>query len=463
MLTGIIFVIDLNVPKGIAVGALYSVVILYSWLLPGRLSSIYTAAICSILVLITIALAPYPESTDHTAGVNRIISLVVIWVCASLVAISKRSFVELEQVKDGLEEQVKVRTKTLVSTQRKFENLLQNAPYAMVIVNSRGEIQLVNEQVENIFDYKQDELIGRKVETLIPERFWKDHTSHREGFFFNPKRRPMGEDVELWGVKKNGQEFPVEISLSPIHTDEGILVTAAIRDVTERKEARLRLENKNKELEQFAYIASHDLQEPLRTVTNFTDLLSKNYGEHFDEVGQKSMRFITEATGRMSQLIKGLLDYSRIGHKNETTSIDCNQLLEDIQKDLQQAISDSNASITVNKLPNINGHATELRLLFQNLITNAIKFRKSDVSPEIQISAQMIKGLWYFSVKDNGIGIADEHKERIFTIFQRLNSDYSGTGIGLAHSRKIVELHGGTLWVESELHQGSTFYFTLPS
>lgn len=224
------------------------------------------------------------------------------------------------------------------------------------------------------------------------------------------------------------------------------------------------IKNKNKELEQFTYIASHDLQEPLLTITGFVNLLNENYGNQFDEVGQKSLSYLKDATERMSKLVKALLDYGRIGKSPELTKIDCNSLLEEVKNDLDSSIKNTNTTFKIKNLPEINGYKTEIRMLFQNLISNAIKFQKPDTKPVIKISAFKDNG-WTFTIKDNGIGIDEKYKNRIFDIFQRLHSSdkYKGTGIGLAHCNKIIELHKGKIWVESEPNQGSTFYFNIPN
>lgn len=224
------------------------------------------------------------------------------------------------------------------------------------------------------------------------------------------------------------------------------------------------LQNKNIELEQFAYVASHDLQEPLRTVTSFVELLDNDHKGKLGEHGDKYLNFISQASARMSALIKCLLDYSRIGKNRQRVTVDCNKILRQVYDDLGSTIQEMNASIEIDALPILKGFEIELRLLFQNLLTNAIKFRKKGISPLINISAKKMENDWVFSIRDNGIGIDDAHKEKIFVIFQRLHgrNEYEGTGIGLAHCRKIVELHGGKIWVESTLHQGSTFYFTIP-
>lgn len=223
------------------------------------------------------------------------------------------------------------------------------------------------------------------------------------------------------------------------------------------------LKQKNKELEQFAYIASHDMQEPLRTVKNFIYLIDKQYREQLDHNAGRYLQFITDATTRMSNLVEGLLDYSRIGAEKHLSEVDCNELLKNIQVDLKTLINENNASIQFDYLPIIMAYPTELRLLFQNLIINAIKFKQDNTDPIIKISCQILSNYWKFSVSDNGIGIAKKDQEKIFIIFQRLyqNKNFKGTGIGLAHSQRIVSLHDGKIWVESEIGKGSTFYFTI--
>ncbi len=223
------------------------------------------------------------------------------------------------------------------------------------------------------------------------------------------------------------------------------------------------LEQKNKELEQFVYIASHDLQEPLRTTTGFVNLLQKQYKGNLDEKADKYLDFITEASARMKTLIKDLLDYSLIGKSKDFVQVDTDKILQEVVADLGTAITETGAVITAETLPVVTGHPTEIKQLFQNLIINAIKFRKKDFTPEIKITFKNKGDRWQFSIQDNGIGIEAQHKEKIFIIFQRLHSrtDYEGSGIGLAHVKKIVNIHNGDIWIESEFGIGSTFNFTL--
>lgn len=231
------------------------------------------------------------------------------------------------------------------------------------------------------------------------------------------------------------------------------------------------LESKNKELEQFAYIASHDLQEPLNTVSSFIDLIKLEYDDKFDEDGRQSLDFIKEASIRMKKLIDALLQYSRLGRDIDFEMVDCNTVLNNLEADLKTSIEESNTTISYTNLPTIQGNAIEIRLLFQNLISNGIKFRKPGVNPKITIDYKKTydeeddtSAFWEFSITDNGIGIPSKYKDRIFGIFQRLHSreDFKGAGIGLAHCKKIVEAHDGDIWLESKEGEGSTFFVSIP-
>lgn len=223
------------------------------------------------------------------------------------------------------------------------------------------------------------------------------------------------------------------------------------------------LETKNKELEQFAYVASHDLQEPLRTISGFVELFQKKYKGNLDESADKYLDYIVSSSSRMKVLITDLLEYSRIGRNREIESVDCNRVLLDVLLDLDAAIRETHADIRSDHLPVVMGYSMEIKQLFQNLIFNAIKFRRKDVTPIIKISATRERDYFHFAIADNGIGIAKEHHERIFIIFQRLHnrSEYEGSGIGLSHCKKIIDLHKGRIWLESEPGEGTTFNFTI--
>lgn len=224
------------------------------------------------------------------------------------------------------------------------------------------------------------------------------------------------------------------------------------------------LERKNRELEEFAYVASHDLQEPLRTISSFVDLLEQQYKGKLDDKADKYLSYITHSSNRMKVFITDLLEYSRIGNEKKSAKIDCNDTIAEVLADLDTLIKETGTQITVGTLPVISGYPTEIKQLFQNLVSNAIKFRKKNISPIINIIAIQRKDNWEFVIADNGIGIDRKHFDRIFVIFQRLHTrnDYQGSGIGLSHCKKIVELHKGKIWLESNPGIGTTFYFTIP-
>jgi light-regulated signal transduction histidine kinase (bacteriophytochrome) len=233
---------------------------------------------------------------------------------------------------------------------------------------------------------------------------------------------------------------------------------------TQLKKTLEDLQRSNRDLEQFAYIASHDLQEPLRMVGSYVQLLSRRYGDRLDADASEFIQYAVDGAQRMQRLISDLLAYSRVGTRGKPfKNIDCTVILKHVLADLSMAITEAGATITYDPLPTIPVDEIQLRQLLQNLILNAIKFH-GNTPPLIHISARRRDGEWVFSVRDNGIGIDPRHFQRIFLIFQRLHGpgEYQGTGIGLAIAKKIVERHGGEIWVESEPGKGAEFFFTLP-
>lgn len=499
--------------------------------------------------------------------------------------------------------------------------LLESVPDAVIAADASGVIVLVNRQTEDLFGYRRTEILGRPVEILIPERFRARHVGQRTRYFADPQIRPMGLNLELWGRRKDGAEFPVEISLSPLRTATGLLVTSTVRDIsrrvldetrlrnaeqryrtlveeipavtfmaalddsaaaiselyvspqietllgftqkewledpvlwyrqlhpddqerwhgefartcstaepfdsiyrflardgrvvwvhghakvvrdrdgrplflqgvafdiTERKQAEESMARLNQTLEQrvalavaeaeqrsqelsrsnealdrFAYIASHDLREPLRTMMRYMQLLQKQYGDSLNETAQEYIVKTIIGTRQMNHLISDLHTHSRIGRQGAFVRVDCDVVLGEACGNLRATLDECRAVVTADPLPTISAVETELILLFQNLIQNAIKFR-SDQQPAIHISACREGEQWLMSVRDNGIGIESQYLERIFGIGERLHGrKIPGTGFGLANCRKIVDHHGGRIWAESQPGVGSAFLFTLPT
>jgi len=355
----------------------------------------------------------------------------------------------------------------------RYRGLLEAAPDGMVVVNQDGEIFLLNAQAEKHFGYSRDELIGQKVTNIIPEGFAERLIADGTRTAAEALAQQIGMGIELNGLRKDGSEFPIEIMLSPLESAGEILVTAAIRDITVRKEAEANLVEKieelnrsNEELEQFAYVASHDLQEPLRMVASYTQLLSKRYKGKLDSDADEFIAFAVDGANRMQRLIQDLLTYSRVGKRGlALLNISSDWALKQALMNLRGAIEKSGALVTYGMLPQVMADEAQLVQLFQNLVGNAIKYQGPGI-PHIHIAAVRNGALkWKFSVQDDGLGIDSEFFERIFGMFQRLHKrdEFEGTGMGLAICKKIVERHGSNISVESTPGQGSTFRFALSS
>ncbi|MGF7118899.1 PAS domain S-box protein [Methanobacterium oryzae] len=371
--------------------------------------------------------------------------------------------------------QIKEAQKALKESEAKYRELVESASSSIIKMDKKGNITFFNEFAEKFFGFNKEEIIGKNVVgTIVPEidSSGEDLKGKINEILKNPEVYHHNENEN---VTKDGRRVWVSWANRSIYNEKGQLkgVLSVGTDVTKRKQIEkeredliMELERSNNELKQFAYITSHDLQEPLRTIASFTQLLERRYKGKLDHDADDYIEFIVEGSKRMKEMIQGLLEYSKIGTKEkELKQVNTESILEKAISNLNTAIKDNNAVITYDSLPEVMGDEGQLIRLFQNLIGNAIKFRKKDVPPKIRISTWRDKenNNYIFSFADNGIGIEEQYIDRIFEVFKRLHTidQFEGTGIGLAISKRIVEMHGGKIWVESELGIGSTFYFTL--
>lgn len=413
---------------------------------------------------------------------------------------------------------------SLHESEKRLNDILNHLPDATFAINCEGMVIFWNKALEDMLQVKADDMIGKvNYEYSIPfygdrrpiliDLILKTDDEFLNSQYYNIKRDKHAimaettisnffgnEDMILWG------------KASPLYDEEGKMMGAieSMRDITEMRKAELELQKyhenleeqveerteelektneklksaiakheeaeikmselvvelkrSNKDLEQFAYVASHDLQEPLRMVSSFTQLIERKYRDKLDEDANEYIWYVVDGAKRMQSLINDLLSYSRVTTKvKDFTKINLNETVDEAIFNLEIAIEENNAIVVVDSLPPIYGDSSQMVQLFQNIIGNAIKYRSEKI-PEIHISASEGDQEWIFKIEDNGIGIQPEYNERIFQIFQRLHGShaYSGTGIGLAICKKIVELHGGSIWVNSKPGEGSIFYFTIP-
>ena len=350
-----------------------------------------------------------------------------------------------------------------------YKRVSEAASNAIVVIDKRGRMVFVNSQTEKLFGYSREVLMGKEVETLVPERFRSKHRGFVQDFFKEPQIRAIGTGRDLLGLKKDGTEVPIEIGLNPITTNEGTFVLASVIDITERKRAEglreqlvAQLESANKELEAFAYVVSHDLKAPLRGINLLAEWIEEDLQDKLDQEGKKQLELLRGRVQRMHTLIDGVLEYSQIGRvKRELAEVNLNELLREVV-DLIAPPGHIRVEIQKN-LPRVRAERTRMHQLFQNLIDNAVKFMDKPQG-KIEIGCQAAGPMRRFYVADNGPGIEAKYFDKIFQLFLTLESKgrTGGTGVGLALARRIVETYGGRMWVESKLGGGVAFFFTLP-
>jgi PAS domain S-box-containing protein len=370
---------------------------------------------------------------------------------------------------NALVEELDVHIHKIKEGEERFRLLIENVKdYSICMLNIEGNIISWNKGAEKIQGYSEKEIMGKHFSIFYPP---EDLIKNEPEKNLKSVQKYGRFESEGWRVKKNGSRFWANVIFTPLYNSKGNIqgFSKITRDITERKNAELKLLEKseelvrsNAELEQFAYVASHDLQEPLRMITSYLQLLEKRYKDNLDDDAKEFINYAVDGSNRMRVLINSLLEYSRVNRHKPFEKVNITEQLEDVIQNLKEQIEKNDAIIKISSLPEVVGDTVLINQLFQNLISNAIKYR-SENRPEIIISGEKMQEKYLFSIRDNGIGIKKEYAQKVFVIFQRLHSKekYPGTGIGLAICKKIVERHGGKIWLESEIGKGTTFYFTI--
>lgn len=392
----------------------------------------------------------------------------VLKQAANCEAIHRRLEFAIEETKVGV---------ALKKSEKRLRIILENSYDAFISVDRNWQITDWNPAAEATFGWTKQEALGRPLSSIVPQHLRRQYAQMVEKRFDKGDSSVLRANYELQAIDRNGKQFPIEFVIFKVKEDLDYLYCAFARDITERKrlsedlerlvaERTERLTQSNEELKQFAKIASHDLQEPLRAVQGFANLLKENTEGTLDTDSQEFIDFILDGTRRMQDLIQAVLAHSSISRDESTQYVTkVNEVIEDVLTNLSATIRETEAVFEIDIFPEVAVERSHLVQLFQNLISNALKYRSKDKPPHIYIKADISGDYWLFSVRDNGIGIDPRYTDKIFDMFERLHgkTEYSGTGMGLAICKRIINSHGGTISVESQPGQGSIFLFTLPA
>lgn len=380
----------------------------------------------------------------------------------------------------SLFEQAQAASAELRRSQQLFQRLFENSPDAMVLVDAERRIVRANARAHALFGWAPETLKSALLDELLPQRFRARHLAHMAAYFRDPKARPMGQGLELFGLRTDGAEFPVDIMLSPMDLDGGLQVLAVIRDITQRKQAQQHIERlnedlqrraadleyANKELEAFSYSVSHDLRAPLRHINGFADMLRSHASGMLDDKGRRYLDTIVDAAKRMGMLIDDLLLFSRMGRTEMVRQpVDLATVAEEVKRAAERESAGPKIDWRISPLPEVQGDVAMLRQVLFNLVSNAVKYSRGRPEAVIEIgTAPSEPGEVVCFVKDNGAGFDMKYAHKLFGVFQRLHgpAEFEGTGVGLAIVRRIVQRHGGRVWAEAAVEQGATFFFSLP-
>ncbi|MBT3483308.1 MAG: PAS domain S-box protein [Opitutales bacterium] len=462
VIAGITVTFDLVTPRGVAGGVPYVLLVLVGYTTRSP-KIIYGLAALATGLTIAGALVSPPEVGELVFVSNRILAVVLI--CASAYAVHRILVSE-----DRQEAQLK-----------RLNAVIETAVDGVVIIDEKGIVERFNPACIQLFGYDASEVIGLNINMLMPAPYKKEHDGYLKNYLKTGERKIIGIGRQVEGLRKNGSTFPMEVSVGEARHGEQKMFVGIIRDITEhvrsQREIEINVQNlkrSNQELERFAYVASHDLQEPLRKIQTFGDRLRERYAQSLDARALDYLDRMQNAGGRMTLLIEDLLNFSRVSTKDGSFEpTDLGDLVAGVLDDLEVLIEETSARVSVERLPTLDVDRSQCRQLFQNLITNAIKYRHVDRAPEIVISSELLSGTsnnpngfsatYLIEVRDNGIGFSNEYADKIFQIFQRLHGreEYKGTGVGLATARRIAERHGGSIRAEGFPNEGATFFVTL--